>query len=56
MAKFVQDRVENIIEKGENAGKQHFLSFPHGFLQFTLSGSLTVGIVWKRVKKFLCLK
>ena len=25
----VCDRVENIVEKGENAGYHHFLSFPH---------------------------
>ena len=29
---FVFDRVENIVEKGENAGNQHFLLFPHCFL------------------------
>ena len=26
--KFVLGRVENIVEKGENAGYQHFLLFP----------------------------
>ena len=25
------DRVENIVEKGENSDYQHFLHFPHGF-------------------------
>ena len=34
----VFDRVENIVEKGENAGNQHFLSFPIMFSK--------VGIVW----------
>ena len=28
MTKFVYDRIENIVEKGENAGYQHFLLFP----------------------------
>ena len=27
----VFDRVENIVEKGENAGYQHFLLFPRCF-------------------------
>ena len=27
----VFDRVENIVEKRENAGYQHFLLFPHSF-------------------------
>ena len=30
---FVFDRVENIVEKGENAGYQHFLLFPQCFLK-----------------------
>ena len=29
--KFVLERVENIVEKGENAGYQHFLLFPQCF-------------------------
>ena len=29
--KFVLERVENIVGKGENAGKQHFLLFPQYF-------------------------
>ena len=29
--KFVLGRVENIMEKGENAGYQHFLLFPKCF-------------------------
>ena len=28
---FVNDRKENIVENGENAGYQHFLLFPHCF-------------------------
>ena len=31
MTNFVLDRVENIVEKGENAGYQHFLLFPQCF-------------------------
>ena len=31
---FVFDRVENIVEKGENAVHQHFLLFPQCFLPF----------------------
>ena len=34
--KFVFHRVENIVEKGENAGYQHFLLFPQ-FFQKALS-------------------
>ena len=30
--KFVLGRVENIVEKGENTGYQHFLLFPQCFL------------------------
>ena len=29
--KFSSERVENIVEKGENAGKQYFLLFPQYF-------------------------
>ena len=29
--KFVPDRLENIVGKGENAGYQHFLLFPQCF-------------------------
>ena len=42
----VFDRVENIVEKGENAGYQHFLLFPQCFQKPSLSGLLKVGIVW----------
>ena len=44
--KFVFGRVENIVGKGENAGYQHFLLFPHCFLKASCTGSLKVGIVW----------
>ena len=44
--KFVLERVENIVGKGENAGNQHFLLFPQCFLKASLEGSLKVSIVW----------
>ena len=37
------DRVENIVEKQENAGYQHFLLFPQCFQTLSLSGLLIVG-------------
>ena len=43
---FVLGRVENIVEKGVNAGYQHFLLFPQCFQKSSSSGSLKVGIVW----------
>ena len=43
--------VENILEKGENAGYQHFLLFSKCFQKPPCSGSLKVGIVWERVKQ-----
>ena len=36
--KFVLGRVENIVEKGENAGYQHFLLFPQCFQKASLLG------------------
>ena len=48
--KFDMGRVENIVEKGENAGSQHFLLFPQCFQKASFSGSLKVGIVGLRVK------
>ena len=38
-------RVENILGKGENAGYQHFLLFPHCFQKLSVSGSLKVRIL-----------
>ena len=40
------DRVENLAEKGENAGYHRFLLFPQGFPKPFSLGSLKVGIVW----------
>ena len=41
----VSDMVKNIVEKGENAGYQHFLLFPECFQKASLSGLAKVGIV-----------
>ena len=43
-------QVENIVGKGQSAGYQHFLLFLQCFQKPSLSGTLKVGIVWKRVK------
>ena len=48
---FVFGKVENIVEKGENAGYQHFLLFQQCFQKASVLGSLKVGIVWERFKK-----
>ena len=48
--KFVMERVENIVGKGENAGYQHFLHFPPCFQKPSFSWSLKVGIEWDRFK------
>ena len=45
-SKLFLGRIENIIEKGENAGNQHFLLFSQCFQKPSLSGLLKVGIVW----------
>ena len=42
---YVSDRVENIVGKGEKAGYQHFLLFPHCFQKAFYSGSLKVVMV-----------
>ena len=44
--KFVLGRVENIVEKGENVGYQHFLLFPQCFQKLFILEVLKVGIVW----------
>ena len=43
---FCFGKVDNIVEKGENAGYQHFLLFPQCFQKPSSSWSLKVGIVW----------
>ena len=49
MVIFVYANVENIVEKGENAGYKHLLLFPQCFQRY--SKKLIFGTVWKRVKK-----
>ena len=46
MKVFFSDSVENNEGKGENAGCQHFLLFPHCFQKASLPGLLKSGIVW----------
>ena len=53
--KFVLEKAENIVGKGENAGYQHFLLFPQCFQKPFLSGSFKVWIVWKKVKSSFAL-
>ena len=54
MAQFFSDGVENIVEKGENAGFFSNFSFSHKvFKKATFSGSRKPGIVWERVKSSL---
>ena len=48
----VFDRVENIVEKGENAGYQHFLLFPQCFQQACFPGASKGVIVWEQVNPF----
>ena len=44
--KFVSGSVENNVGKGEDAGYQHFLLFPHCFQKASYTGSLKVGVMW----------
>ena len=44
--RFVSKRVGNIVEKGENAGYQHFLLFPQCFQKPSLLGLFKVRIMW----------
>ena len=44
--KFVLERVENIMGKGENAGYQHFFLFQQGFQKASFIELLKVEIVW----------
>ena len=44
--KVVFHRIENIVEKEENAGYQHFLLFPHSFQKAFSSSASKVVIVW----------
>ena len=51
--KFVLRMTENIVGKGENAGYQQFLLFPHCFQKASFARSLQLRIVWQRVKLLL---
>ena len=44
--KFVFERIENIVGKGENAGFQHFLLFSQYFQIASSLESFKVGIMW----------
>ena len=44
--KFLLERVENIVGKGENAGYQHFLPFPQRFQKAPVTGLLKVVTEW----------
>ena len=43
------DGVETIVGRGENAGYQHFLLFPHWFQKASTIGLFGVRIVLERV-------
>ena len=43
---FDMGRVENLVEKKENAGYQHFLLFPQCFQKASFQGTLKVVIGW----------
>ena len=45
MKQHLFDRFEDILEKGENAGLQHFLILPQCFQKSSFLGLLKVGIV-----------
>ena len=47
--KFLLGRVENIVEKGENDGYQHFLLFPQGFQKLSSPVSFKVGLCCKEL-------
>ena len=44
MIEFVLEYVENIVEKRENAGYQHFLFVPQCFQKASFSGWVKLGI------------
>ena len=52
MVQYLGDKVENIMEKGENAGYQHFLLFPLCFHKSSFARSLKVGIVCYGINPF----
>ena len=50
----VFDRIENIVEKGENAGYRHFLLFPQCFEKASFPDTSKVVTVWEWVNALLC--
>ena len=44
--------VQNIVEKGENAGYQHFLLFSQCFPKLSRSGSLNIGMCDKELRLY----
>ena len=54
MTEFVFEKIENIVEKGENAGPQHFLLFQQCFQKPSLSGLIKVWIMWLIVDIYFC--
>ena len=48
--KFVLERQENIVGKGENTGYQHFLLFPQCFQKPDFGGSSKSGLCGKELK------
>ena len=48
---FTLNSLENIMGKEENAGHQHFFSFPTMFSKDLLLWSLKLGIVWQSVEQ-----
>ena len=52
MAKFVNDKVENIVMKGENAGNHHFLLFQQCFRKASVPRLLKSGTIWIGVNPF----
>ena len=50
---YVFDRVENIVETGENAGYQHFLLLSQCFQKPSCKKLLKVGVVWERLNLVL---
>ena len=47
--KFVLERVENIVGKGEHAGYQHVLPFPQCFQKASFLRPLKVGLCGKQL-------
>jgi hypothetical protein len=45
-------KVENIIERGENAEYKHFLFLPQCFEEASPSGSVKVSFMWLRDDHF----